>query len=714
MRWDSTTDEMLFPQRSKMPMNDCLLTKRKILKESSSIYDPLGLLSPITVKGKILRQLLWKRNFEWDEVLPDDIIREWCKIRGDIAKATETKFCRRYFPNASSTDVALHYFSDASTKAYGACAYLVSGNQSTLIMAKNRVTPVKQLTIPKLELCAALIGSRLSQHITSTIDCTKIVDESIWLKDDTSFPQGDCKLIVYDSCENESESSNSETAVLTSTQSKLPNPSVLEIIDIQRFSSYRKLLRVTAYVIRFVNNCRNVKKSRGPLESHEINTAARQLIKHVQDIHFHDVKQYLSQKEKRCTTIPNLVRQLDLFLDEDNLIRCGGRISNAPLLDSTKFPYLLPSRNNFTDLIVMDAHITQLHSGTESTVTFIRQKFWIPSIRQHVRKIIRSCVTCRKVTSSPYRVPDPPPLPSDRVKHAPPFTVTGIDFTGALTVKASDGNLQKAYICLFTCANTRAIHLEIVPNMTVDSFILALRRFFSRRPIPKIIMSDNALTYISTAKLLKTEILGTYGITWKFIPQHAPWYGGWWERLIGVTKTSIKKVLGKSLVSLEVLQTIVTEVECIVNDRTLTHISTDPTDEEPLTPSHLLYGRRITSPVLPRRSRSHSRRHFPTILQTNFTGLSLQTIEHFWSRWKHEYLTSLRQFHKMSGNHGDTVTVGDVVQIHDNNLRRNRWSLGVIEDVVTGRDGLIRAAHIRSRRGVTMRPIAKLYPLELK
>ncbi|XP_053402251.1 uncharacterized protein LOC128557826 [Mercenaria mercenaria] len=355
----------------------------------------------------------------------------------------------------------------------------------------------------------------------------------------------------------------------------------------------------------------------------------------------------------------------------------------------------------------MDAHITQLHSGTESTVTFIRQKFWNPSIRQHVRKIIHSCVTCRKVTSRPYRVPDPPPLPSDRVKHAPPFTVKGIDFTGAFTVKASDGDLQKAYICLFTCANTRAIHLEIVPNMTVDSFILALRRFFSRRAIPKIIMSDNALTYISTAKLLKTEILGTYGITWKFIPQHAPWYGGWWERLIAVTKTSIKKVLGK------VLQTIVTEVECIVNDRPLTHISIDPTDEEPLTPSHLLYGRRITSPVYPddQEATADDISHSSADKLYRFKSA---TIEHFWSRWKHEYLTSLRQFHKMSGNHGDTVTVGDVVQIHDNNLPRNRWSLGVIEDVVTGRDGLIRAARIRSRRGVTMRPIAKLYPLELK
>ncbi|XP_053390049.1 uncharacterized protein LOC128552977 [Mercenaria mercenaria] len=201
--------------------------------------------------------------------------------------------------------------------------------------------------------------------------------------------------------------------------------------------------------------------------------------------------------------------------------------------------------------------------------------------------------------------------------------------------------------------------------MTVDSFILALRRFFSRRAIPKIIMSDNALTYISTAKLLKTEILGTY------------------------------------------------EVECIVNDRPLTHISTDPTDEEPLTPSHLLYGRRITSPVYPddREATADDISHNSADKLYRFKSA---TIEHFWSRWKHEYLTSLRQFHKMSGNHGDTLTVGDVVQIHDNNLPRNRWSLGVIEDVVTGRDGLIRAARIRSRRGVTMRPIAKLYPLELK
>ncbi|XP_053385696.1 uncharacterized protein LOC128550514 [Mercenaria mercenaria] len=160
---------------------------------------------------------------------------------------------------------------------------------------------------------------------------------------------------------------------------------------------------------------------------------------HITDTH------YLKKTNSRCIK-PALVRQLDLYLDIDKILRCGGRIANAPLPEETRFPYLIPSRRKLTELIVTDAHETQLRAGLESTVTYLRQRFRIPSIRQRVRTIIRTCVTCRKVTAKPYRVPDPPPLPSDRLKHAPPFSVTGIDFT----VKATDRRLLKVYICLFT------------------------------------------------------------------------------------------------------------------------------------------------------------------------------------------------------------------------------------------------------------------------
>ena len=179
------------------------------------------------------------------------------------------------------------------------------------------------------------------------------------------------------------------------------------MIEVDRHSSFKKLIRVTAYVIRFVNNCRYAEKTRGSLESHEINAATKQLIRDVQSQQYPEIKQYLCQGGHR----PNLVRQLDLFLDDNKLIRCRGRLLNAPLLDCTKFPYLLPANDTLTNLIVMDAHVTHLHSGVEGTVTILRHKFWIPSIRQCVRKVIHACVTCREVTSRPYRIPDRIPDP---------------------------------------------------------------------------------------------------------------------------------------------------------------------------------------------------------------------------------------------------------------------------------------------------------------
>ncbi|XP_053389524.1 uncharacterized protein LOC128552500 [Mercenaria mercenaria] len=253
-----------------------------------------------------------------------------------------------------------------------------------------------------------------------------------WLNDETTFPGYELMLSTHTNSEHED---TNYSACMTTSREITPDPGILDVIDINRFDTYRKLIRVTAYVLRFVNNCRNIEKVYGPLESHEINAAAKHLIKYVQSRHFPDVIEYIYQNRNIQLKRPNLVRQLDLFLDDDKLIRCGGRLSNAPLLHSTRFPYLLPSKDNLTKLIILDAHVTHMHSGTESTVTYLRQIFWIPSIRQRVQKIVRSCVTCRKVTGRAYRVPDPPPLPSNRLKVAPPFTVTGIDFTGAFNSK---------------------------------------------------------------------------------------------------------------------------------------------------------------------------------------------------------------------------------------------------------------------------------------
>ena len=408
------------------------------------------------------------------------------------------------------------------------------------------------------------------------------------------------------------------------------------------------------------------------------------------------------------TRLP-LVRQLRLFLDAKGFLRCGGRLHNAPLSDQAKHPYLLPPNHPFTALIVYEAHAKQLHSGTASTVTALRQNFWIISIRQYVKKLLRRCVTCSKHEGKAYHTPDPAPLTKIRTRQTEPFSVTGVDYAGPLYVR--DNNVEiKSYICLFTCAVTRAIHLEVVTNLTERSFLQAFRRFASRKSLPRLVVSDNASTFIAGAEELKhlfqslslKEEFTRRGVEWQFIPKRAPWFGGFWERLVGLSKIALKKTLGRAFITLLELLTLTVEIEGILNDRPLTYVSSDLQDDEPLTPSHLLYGRRITS--LPYPAIDEEEQVDPNygddseIRRRN--KLQAAILQRFWSRWRHEYLTSLREFHRISGNNHQTIKVGDIVLVHDDKPRYS-WKLAIIEQLIRGNDGLVRAANIRTKTGLT-------------
>ena len=208
-----------------------------------------------------------------------------------------------------------------------------------------------------------------------------------------------------------------------------------------------------------------------------------------------------------------------------------------------------------------------------------------------------------------------------------------------------------------------------------------------------MMISDNGSTYLSAAEELRSlmelpeikEELGRRGVTWKFIPKRVPWYGGFWERLVGLTKTAIKKVLGRRHVSLRTLETIVVEIKAVVNDRPLTFVSSEANDPEPLTPSHLLHGRRIT--CLP-----YQMMETDEVLDPNYGEASqicrqakvqAAILHDFQRRWCHEYLTSLREFHRTSGKNQQTVQKGDVVIVHSD-VPRVTWRLAVIEDLIVG------------------------------
>ena len=175
LHWNSETDTISFPDKSNILEGNTPTTKREVLKQSSSIYDPLGILSPITVRSKMLMQSLWQRGINWDEPLPLYVTVGWNDLRHDLARAADTEIPRCYFTQGAETsnDRILHVFTDSSMKAYGACAYTVSDNESTLVMARTRVATQKHIMIPRLELMAAVIGARFCDHIMRNLECAR-------------------------------------------------------------------------------------------------------------------------------------------------------------------------------------------------------------------------------------------------------------------------------------------------------------------------------------------------------------------------------------------------------------------------------------------------------------------------------------------------------------------------------------------------------------
>ncbi|KAL0146824.1 hypothetical protein M9458_057763, partial [Cirrhinus mrigala] len=197
------------------------------------------------------------------------------------------------------------------------------------------------------------------------------------------------------------------------------------------------------------------------------------------------------------------------------------------------------------------------------------------------------------------------PLPRDRITETPPFKVTGVDFAGPLYVK-NDRVLCNAYITLFTCAVTRAVHLELVSSQSTESFLLALKRFISRRGLCKIIYSDNAKRFkranqdlselwqaIKDPQLL--EYFSGKGIVWRFIVERAAWWGGFWERLVRSVKTCLRMVLGRASITFEEMSTLLMEVEATLNSRPLTFVHNEVDEPQPLTPAHFLVSERLTA-----------------------------------------------------------------------------------------------------------------------
>ena len=406
-----------------------------------------------------------------------------------------------------------------------------------------------------------------------------------------------------------------------------------------------------------------------------------------------------------------------------------GRLSQAQLPASAKYPILLDKSHYITSLFGRDSHKRVMHGGVKSTLTELRSRFWIVQGRQFVRKLLYECVVCRRLKAGPYVAPPPPPLPEFRVKEEPPFTYVGIDFVGPLYVKSLNSPQQKVWICLYTCCVTRAIHLDLVPDLTANAFLRSFRRFTARRGRPSLVVSENGRTFKPVAREI-TRIFNDPGVKQHFAKEHmkwtfnlekAPWWGGVFERLVKSFKRCLKKTISGARLTYEELLTVIIEVEMILNCRPLSYVSSEDS-EEPLTPSHLLCGHRIMS--LPDNRSSEAEDSDtdaqPQDLDRRMRHLS-NVMNHFWKRWRNEYLLELRNSHRNVTQHSPNrvVSVGDVVIVHDEDQPRGKWRIGKVEALVTGSDGHARGTVVRvktkaGRLTKLRRPVQRLYPLKVR
>jgi len=505
-----------------------------------------------------------------------------------------------------------------------------------------------------------------------------------------------------------------------------------DIISCDKYSNVHHLLKVTGYVLRFIKRL-----NRGSIECNqsnskelipsEIHAAELMWIRAIQMKSFSPEFHSLTVN-KSSTSL--LVKQFGLFIDDkEGVLRCKGRINNSSVCLSTKNPMLLPSKHHFVKLLIRRAHHKSMHGGVRDTLMLLREQYWILKGRQSVRKIIRCCVVCRKFEGAAYHRSQVPDLPDVRVSEDPPFTHTGLDFAGPLMFKLNcsnrDSPTEKAYVCLFTCASTRGVHLELTRSLTVEDFLLAFRRFTSRRGVPAVLISDNAKTFKASSreitKIARSAELSHYltdnRIKWTFIVERAPWWGGFWERLIQSVKKSLRKVIGRGIFDFEQLRTIIVEVESIVNARPLTYLHDDTEGiSYTLSPSHFMYGRRICN--------VSNTNHFEVTSTfqslTKRWKLKQRLLGQFVKQWRRDYLLNLRECHNLNCKKisRSPILIGDVVILRDDLTKRVFWKLATIEELLRGKDGIARAAVVKvvNENGsftLLRRSIQHLIPLEV-
>lgn len=777
LRWLPALDNFIFLTSVPPPA----FTKRAILSMTARLYDVLGLVGPVILYAKLIIRELWLLHINWDDELPCDITALWQKYLSELPLISQLKFPRHVGIEKNNSKISLIAFSDASEKAYGCVIYshVSIGDRPPLISllcSKSRVASAKPtITLARLELNGLVLLAKLLRAVYDSLSARCQIDNVFIFSDSTvalcwvtSSPHkfhtyvanriSDFQSIspsqnVYHVAGVENPADLVSRGLLPSqildndlwfhgppwmslpladwpvesvslTQNQLPEEKTLSHITVSkeenllialgsRFSSWHKFLRATVIVLRFLK----VLPRNEVITAEDLDIAEDKIIQAVQQTCFaSDIRNI--QKNKPCSTA---LRKLSPFIS-DATVRVGGRLSYSSLDYRQKHPALMPKNGHIAELIVDWYHRENSHAGPQLLISILRQKYWFLSARRLVRNRIHKCLRCFKLNPK-STFPAMSDLPSCRVEPCKAFTHTGVDYAGPLyitTTRKRGVRSQKAYLCVFVCLVTKAVHIELASDLSSATFLDAFKRFLSRRGPCNYVYSDNGTNFIASQSYLKelfeflksdayyqslSNELAKHNIICKRSLPLGSHFGGIWEANIKSIKSLLFRVIGKQILTYEEMLTVLNQVEAVLNSRPLYVLSSDPSEPTALTPSHFL----CTKPLafLPAADVSGER---ASLLSRHALMDSL--VQTFWKRFKSEYLHNLQMREKWN-TASNPLTVGTIVLINNENAPPLSWKLGKISEVFPGKDGKIRCARVETGDSSYVRPTTKLSPLPI-
>lgn len=568
----------------------------------------------------------------------------------------------------------------------------IYGEGSYKQFVRNRVKKIKEKSYIKWRH----VGSKENPADIGSRGCTgervpgEWLNGPTWLSNPSDWPP---EIVTSATDESKAELMQEQRAVLTCVM----EGEAEVMYGLLEKHSYWKAMRITAWMVRFLFNLRSQPTERrsGVLTTDEIQAQVNWWIKTEQS-RYRDTEQ-LEEDTQR----------LNLEKNELGLLVCKGRIQG-------ECPIYVPPASKLGEKIVMHEHVCTLHGGVGMTMAAVRRRYWIPRLRQLTKKVRRNCNGSKRFQVTPFSRPPTGNLPKDRTQGTRPFQVIGVDYAGPFLYKNRSGTHSKAYLLLFACSLTRAVHLELLPNMSTEEFMRSLKQVVARRGKPEKIYSDNAKTFVAAAKRIRkisrseqvNDFLAKNNITWQFNLSKAPWWGGQYERLIGLVKQSLYKVIGGSSLKWKELAEVVLDVEISLNNRPLTYVE-DDVELSVLTPNLMITGE---SYVLPDEE-SDSTEEEEMKRRARHVLRKKRAV---WKRWTGEYMRALRERHNLKHQgRNKTPTIGEVVLIRNDSKNRGKWNIGIITKLLNGRDGVVRGARLKSRKTSIERPIQDLYPLEL-